>query len=782
MAPSFPPTYRLAVFACYLVALPLIVFGAVRAWQSNANKPSDWLPEKFESTQTLRWYIDHFGSDLLLVVSWEGCTQDDPRLEELAKRLNEPVYFDGDEALKPFRTVYTPERMIQQLTEEPAELKRAEAEDRIQGWLVGPKTEGKLRTGALMVSVTPVGWENRAETIDYVFEMTRDVTGLPDEEVYIAGTLIDSVAIDRTSQQSMLMLAVTAVVLSFVVTYVCLRSVLLACMVLMVAASGEMLVLASVYFSGDTMDSVLLMAPVLVLMLGISGGIHLVNYYRDAVEQFGQLHAPKRAMQYGWVPCTLAAVTTAMGLISLCVSDLAPVQKFGAYSSSGVLAGVGMLFLVLPVMLDQFPPQGWARHAEGERARTKRGRAWRYLFRFVVIQRYPIVALAGVALIAGFVGIRDIRTTARLHDMFYDDARILRDYHWLEENIGGLVPMAVILRVPEAAHADEQYPMLWSLELVEAVEQAVRETEGVETTISPVTFTPNVPKPPQPTERLSFRKLSRLRAYERILTNNRDLLDDAGFLRTAEDHGEPEDLWQITMRVSASSGCDYNAVLQQMKDDIDAIIADTRIAKDVTIEVKYCGGLPIVQQSQDQMLEDLIMSFLIAFVFIAVAMIMVLRSPLAGTFSMIPNIFPCVTVFGMMGLMGTRIEVGSMMTATAAMGIAVDGTLHYLTWFRRGVMQGLSRTEAVLLAYRRCGAAMLQTTLIFSLGMAVMIFSPFVPYARFGWLMCTLLSVALIGDLVVLPAMLVSPLGRVFEPRKRIPRGGLEGGGGEAEG
>ena len=152
---------------------------------------------------------------------------------------------------------------------------------------------------------------------------------------------------------------------------------------------------------------------------------------------------------------------------------------------------------------------------------------------------------------------------------------------------------------------------------------------------------------------------------------------------------------------------------------------------------------------------------------IAIVMIMVLRSPTAGLLSMIPNIFPVVLIFGAMGWMKLKIDVGTMMTASVALGVAVDDTIHFLTWFRRGLDQGRDRKGAVMLAYQRCGTAMTQTTLIGGLGLSMFAFSTFTPTQRFGVLMLTLLSAALFGDLIFLPAVLSSPIGRFFRVRKR---------------
>jgi predicted RND superfamily exporter protein len=135
---------------------------------------------------------------------------------------------------------------------------------------------------------------------------------------------------------------------------------------------------------------------------------------------------------------------------------------------------------------------------------------------------------------------------------------------------------------------------------------------------------------------------------------------------------------------------------------------------------------------------------------------------------MIPNVLPCLAVFGMMSWAGIRVEIGSIMTGSVALGIAVDDTLHFLMWFRIGMSSGRSRREAVCFAYSRCGQAVIQTSVICGLGLLVFAFSPFVSIARFGWLMFTMLAAAMLADLLVLPALLISPLGRAFQPSAAV--------------
>ena len=172
--------------------------------------------------------------------------------------------------------------------------------------------------------------------------------------------------------------------------------------------------------------------------------------------------------------------------------------------------------------------------------------------------------------------------------------------------------------------------------------------------------------------------------------------------------------------------------------------------------------IPLVYKTQRQLLYSLKESIIWATVLISVVMMFVLRSPLAGAISMIPNVFPIVIIFGGIGWLGIRVDIGIMMTASVALGVAVDDTVHFLTWFRRGVKQGLDRVQSVHLAYERCATAMTQTTIIGGLGLAVFATSTFTPTQQFGYLMISMLAAALVGDLLLLPAILAGPLGKYF--------------------
>jgi uncharacterized protein len=222
---------------------------------------------------------------------------------------------------------------------------------------------------------------------------------------------------------------------------------------------------------------------------------------------------------------------------------------------------------------------------------------------------------------------------------------------------------------------------------------------------------------------------------------------------------------------------------------IVATASDERLSTGQAVEISpnkelpdviYTGVVPIVYKAQRTLLNSLIESTFWAFVTIlpVMAVIMIPATTVLGNLTphaiykmvgsgfvaMLPNVFPIVIVFGAMGFMGSEVDIGSMMTASVAMGIAVDETIHFMSWFRAGARLGLSRVDSIMYAYRRVAPAMTQTTIVGGLGLSVFALSTFTPTQRFGTLMLTILTSGILGELIFLPALLASPLGTLFMP------------------
>jgi hypothetical protein len=108
------------------------------------------------------------------------------------------------------------------------------------------------------------------------------------------------------------------------------------------------------------------------------------------------------------------------------------------------------------------------------------------------------------------------------------------------------------------------------------------------------------------------------------------------------------------------------------------------------------------------------------------------------------------------------VDIGTVMAPSVALGVTVDDVVHFMLWFRKGISDGLDRREATMLAYKGCARAMYQSWGVIGIGLSVFAMSPFGPTQRFGYMMLAMLTIALVGNLVLLPALLAGPLGTIF--------------------
>ncbi|MEZ6079607.1 MAG: MMPL family transporter [Pirellulaceae bacterium] len=235
--------------------------------------------------------------------------------------------------------------------------------------------------------------------------------------------------------------------------------------------------LAIVGISGQNVDAILMSMPSLVYVLAISGAVHLVNYYREAVESGGLYAAVERAVKHAWKPAMLCSVTTAVGLVSLSASELVPIRKFGIFSAAGVMSLVGIVYFFLPAALQvsgigkrwlvpkpETPLIG-SRKKNGKLRKASSGcRSRRNSIASHLELSQPLGACcerhrhslsrgwSGRALVTVVVGygLKYSSSSIDLLKLFDHRARILQDYRWLEANLGKLVPLEIVVRFPAA--------------------------------------------------------------------------------------------------------------------------------------------------------------------------------------------------------------------------------------------------------------------------------------------------------------------------------------------
>ncbi|MCE9632177.1 MAG: MMPL family transporter [Planctomycetia bacterium] len=738
----------LALAACS----PWIVRSAVEILGLDSTTPIEWVPETFPPRQAYGQFCREFESGDVVVASWPECTLGSPAIDRFIDAATGPSAPRSGDGEPWFESVVAGTTALERLTSAPLSLDRDAAIERLTGVLVGP--DGKQT--CLVIALTRAGLTDRRLATAWIRDTLLRTATTAADDLHLAGSVVDNVTVDEASAESLHVYGGPAALAIFLLTWWSLRSMRYALLVFLLALVCVGLCFVSLRICGDRMNPVLIVMPLLVLTLGVSGGIHLVNYLVEASQQGNDRGTAWRAIALGWLPCTLSAGTTALGLASLVVSELEPIRVFGFHSAIGVAATLAVLFLVVPGVFSRWPIRRGAGH-HVESSASSAGFA-----SGVVRAAGPIIFVAAVAMLAAVFGVPGIRTSVAIDTLFTPESRVIRDYRWLEGEIGPLAPVEVVLRFG----ADSDIRPAERLDITREVEAALREVPKVSGVLSAATFLPDL----APTS--GSRGAARKAIVARKLESNLAGLTD---MRIIRDTGS-EQLWRVTARTSALAGIDYGDFLDAVRSRVAPIVAAHGgaahgLAADCT------GVMPLINAIQKTLLHDLFTSFLSACVVISLVMMVVERSVVAGLIAMIPNVFPMVLLFGLLGWTRLALDIGSVMTASVALGMAVDGTFHFLTFFRRGLSRDggsssdateatATRVAAVHDAFRHSASALVQSAIVCGLGILAFAGSSFAPTRRFAWMLSLLVATALVGDLVVLPALLASRAGRWFVPRR----------------
>ncbi|MDG1897456.1 MAG: MMPL family transporter, partial [Fuerstiella sp.] len=561
---------------------------------------------------------------------------------------------------------------------------------------------------------------------------------------------------------------VLSALVSILLSFVMLRSFRLAMLVQTVSFLTVIIAVAVVPLTGTSMNMVLIVMPTLLIVLTTSAAIHLANYWKHSGES-DPGRSVFRAAETAWLPCALASGTTAIGLASLLASNLVPVRDFGIYSAIGCVISFVIVLYVLPSLMLYWPkpPPPAAELETGH---------WNQFGLWIAHHRHFVTAICLVATLAAGWGLCHFDTETKVIRYFPTDSRLVKDYVFLEDKLSGVISIDTIVKFDEQARKD--MPFLKRARLVMALQQDVREHPEISGVLSLASFLDLREANTEGLSRLQRLKLNGAKRalegkiHKRVTAEGRDDDEIASLLALpdystdwVEDGDEllnrkGDEVWRVTAQTSALSNVD----LEVLTSDIDAIAKRhlSKVGSPYTGHV-VTGLIPVFLRTQQAVLESLIRSFGMAFVVIAVVMMVVLRSPTAGLFTMLPNLMPVILVFGLLSWMRLRVDIGTMITASVALGIAVDGTLHLLTWFQELVRRGMPLDRAVGKALEHCGPAMWQTSAAVGLGMLTLLPADLLLVSRFGWIMAALIFAALVADVIFLPALLGGLLGRLIQ-------------------
>ena len=592
-------------------------------------------------------------------------------------------------------------------------------------------------------------------------------TGLPRFKVYSARVMQN----DITRFVPLTLLAIVAVLFF---SFRSLRGVLLPALTIIVSLIWT---LGIMVLAGRSLSLGSMALPPLILVLGTAYSLHVVAEYYELAQPDGSVQdVVLETLKKTSPPIFITAFTTVLGFLSLGVNPLTSIRDMGIFSSVGILIAFGLSIMLVPALLMQLrlPSKSAEDFAPGVTTGLQR------IGRFAIQNRLTVIGASLFFAVVAIWNIFSIRVDSNFQSFFRPNDPVRQATDAINAHLVGSMAFYVVIDGEE-----KDVMKQWdTLRRIKDLQSYINGLPGVDKTVSFVDYCELLDRgaqsgggeimvgpggeiiaAPPPENRTTFwQEPSQLRAVMQLV---------AGSPTSFQSVASPDfTRSNILVRTTLSGSQEISALAEHI-----TAYAQERFPPN--LKVRPTGNLILLTKTTGDIITGQIRSLSLAAGVIFLIMSAMFLSARIGLIAMIPNIFPIVIFFGLMGLSGAVLNLGTSIIASIALGIAVDNTVHLMTRLSAEVQATPDQETALLQTIKTVGKPSLYASIILFLGFLVLYFSTFVPIQEFGMLSAATMVVAFGADIILLPALLATTkiitlwevlylkLGR--DPHKTIP-------------
>ncbi len=493
---------------------------------------------------------------------------------------------------------------------------------------------------------------------------------------------------------------------------------------------------------GVSVSMLTIIVPVLLIAVGTAYCLHICSEYLTQVHHAESARAAVlETFQHMSFPVTLAVLTTIFGIGSLATNRITAIKEFAGFACFGIAALLVIILTFFPAVLALIP---LPKNRSKDRATGLERWMVRLLNRIVELNlnhQKPCLLVLGIITMTCAVGLLFIRVETNPVSFFKAGTSVSRNFHNIYQDMSGSFPMNVAMSGPTEDYFEDPS----NVAELARLQTFLMSLAGVDKTISfadylmLVNYTYNRFDP-------AYYVLPEDPYEMRMLVNNFKILLGNDLLKTfmSSDMRQANILMLTHIASSRQFLKTKKAILDHVAVDLD---------KEATWEVT---GLGVVTAASSYLLTmGQVKSLAVSLVLIHLVMVLLFLSVKVGLIAVIPNLFPIVVNFGIMGLFGIPLSVATSLIASIAIGLAVDDTIHYLVRYNTEFKKDLDKDRALRTTLMAVGRPIIFTSLTIGIGFSVLLFSHFQPTAVFGLLMMITMVSALVGDLILLPTLMM---------------------------
>jgi len=339
-----------------------------------------------------------------------------------------------------------------------------------------------------------------------------------------------------------------------------------------------------------------------------------------------------------------------------------------------------------------------------------------------------------------------MQTTGNLTTDIHESDPLVTQMRFFEQEMGGVIPLEIVIDT-RAENGAEKSKVLKRVDRLQSALDTMKDVSRSLSLVDVLKFgrqayyggDPLFYALPNSQERtLIAASMPRLDTKDLAFLTN-------GFL------DEPHQKLRVSVQVKDLTRPEMMLLVQRIQATSDSIFEKENY------DLSYTGASIIFLRSTKFLINNLVVSLLLAILVISLLMAALFKTPRMVVVAIIPNLLPLLMTAGIMGWFGIPVKPSTVLIFSIAFGISVDDTLHYLARYRQElVSNGHNIAKAAISAIRETGPSMFYTSIVLFAGFFIFLASSFGGTQALGLLVSITLVFAMFSNLILLPSLLMS--------------------------
>ncbi|MBT6058878.1 MAG: MMPL family transporter [Gammaproteobacteria bacterium] len=485
-----------------------------------------------------------------------------------------------------------------------------------------------------------------------------------------------------------------------------------------------------------TVDSGALTPTLIIIGIGITVHI-LLEFFNYMHAGFDGKEAARSTIINIWRPAFFTAITTAAGFFALSVTKILPIREFAILGAIGSITLFLFALTILPAVLS------FMKKIPANTTRVLNAgiisKITQKIPDFTLRNKNRILLGGLAALLFSIWNIPNIVIDSNYVTLFKQSSQTRQDIEYFDDTYRGMMNLDIILDSGEEEGIKGPV-FLAQLDQIQSWLQQ-RETLGPINSIADYLKEINQALNGDDPEFYRLPSSPEMAAQLLLLYESSGANEDLSDIKDFENRYARLVVPVVNMEASVMHAelNSIEAYLDENYPQFQAVITGTMAL--YTVQDTYIS-------------EGMVRSFLIALGIITLFFIALFKSVKYGLLSIIPSVLPIVLTGSFAGWLGVPLDISAVIVFAMTMGIAVDDAIHVMSRYLLAKSEGDSTKQSIARAMNESGRAVVFSSIVLVFGFSILCFASFTTIIYVGLFGSIIMTLALVGDLVMLPAIL----------------------------